>query len=127
MATSRATTKMSKARHGASTLDGTMTETTPAPVSGESGQSTAAEHADSHPVVFDVEDLRVGLFNLVKQDHLIRAATDGFGQHTAFVVSDVARRRPDQARDGVLFHKLRHIDTDHRLIVVKQVFGQRLG
>ena len=75
----------------------------------------------------DVEDLWMRLFDLVKQDHLIGPPADGFGQHAAFVIADIARRRADQTGDGVLFHEFRHVDAHHRLVVIKEVFRQRLG
>ena len=60
------------------------------------------------------------LLDLVEQDHLIGPAAHGFGQHAAFLVADIARRRADQARDGVLLHELAHVDAHHRGVVVEQ-------
>ena len=50
---------------------------------------------------------------------------DGFGQLAALLVADVAGRRADQARDGVLLLVLGHVDADHRLLVVEQELGER--
>ena len=58
---------------------------------------------------------------------LIGPAAHGFGQRAAFLVADVARRRADQAGDGVLLHVFGHVDADHRVLVVEQELGQRLG
>src|SRR3954463_12229633 len=73
----------------------------------------------------DVEDVRVGLLDLVEQQHGVRLAAPGLGQLAALVVADVARRRADQARDGVLLHVLRHVDADHRVLVAEEELGER--
>ncbi len=67
------------------------------------------------------------LFDLVEQDHLIGTAADGFGQHAAFLVTDIARRRAEQPRDRVFLHEFAHVDADHCGGVVEQEFGERLG
>ncbi len=36
-----------------------------------------------------------------------------FGELAAFLVADIARRRADQAGDGVLLHELAHVDAHH--------------
>jgi hypothetical protein len=41
------------------------------------------------------------LLDLVEQDHLVGPAPYRFGQHAALVVADIARRRADQAADGM--------------------------
>src|SRR3954469_5727653 len=41
------------------------------------------------------------------------------------VVSDVARRRADEPRHGVLLHVLRHVDAHHRVLVAEQELGER--
>ena len=73
----------------------------------------------------DVEDVGVGLFDLVEEDHRVGPPPHRFGELAALVVADVAGRRADQARDRVLLHVLRHVDADHRLLVVEQELGQR--
>src|SRR4051812_1048316 len=73
----------------------------------------------------DVEDVRVGLLDLVEQEHAVRLAAHGLGELAALVVADVARGRADQARDGVLLHVLGHVDTDHRVLVAEQELGER--
>ena len=75
----------------------------------------------------DVEHVRVRLLDLVEQDHLVGPAADRLGQRTALLVADIARRRADQPGDGVLLHELRHVDPDHRLVVVEQERGDRLA
>ena len=67
------------------------------------------------------------LLDLVEEDHLVGPPPHRLGQDTAFVVADIARRRPDEPRDGVLLHEFRHVDADHRLVVVEEVFRDGLG
>ena len=73
----------------------------------------------------DVEDVGMRLLDLVEQDHGVRAAAHGLGELPALLVADVARRRADQPRDGVLLHVLGHVDAHHRLLVVEQELGER--
>jgi hypothetical protein len=69
----------------------------------------------------------MGLFDFVEQDHLIGTPAHGFGEHAAFFVADIARRRADQPRHRVFLHELRHVDAHHGGVVVEEVFGERLG
>ena len=75
----------------------------------------------------DVEHVRMRLLDLVEQDHAVRTPPYGFGQVTAFLVADIARRRTDQARDRVLLHELAHVDAHHRVVAVEQKFGERFA
>ena len=86
------------------------------------GDAAVVEHLQQH-----VEHVRVRLFHLVKEDDRIRPAAHGLGQLAALVVADVARRRADEAGDGVLLHVLGHVDAHHRALVVEQRLRQRLG
>ena len=86
------------------------------------GQAAIVEHLQQH-----VEDLRIGLLNLIEQHHGIRAAAYGLGQLAALLVAHVARRRANQARDRSLLHVFGHVDADHGLLVVEQEVGERLG
>ena len=74
-----------------------------------------------------VEHVRVGLLHLVEQHHRVRPAPHRLGQLTALVVADVAGRRTDQTRHGVLLAVLAHVDADHRALVVEQEVRQGLG
>ncbi|CAB4700066.1 unannotated protein [freshwater metagenome] len=67
------------------------------------------------------------LLHLVEQHDGVRAAAHRLGQLAALVVADVARRGPDQARDGVLLAVLAHVDAHDRALVVEEEVGQRLG
>ena len=75
----------------------------------------------------DVEDVGMGLLDLVEQHHLVRAAADRLGQLAALLVADVAGRSADQPRHGELLHVLAHVDPDHGALVVEQELGQRAG
>ena len=86
------------------------------------GQPPVVEHLQQH-----VEDVLVRLLHLVEQDHLIGPAAHRLGQHAALVVADIARRRADQARHGVLLHELAHVDAHHGPLVVEQELRERLG
>src|ERR1043165_8066025 len=49
----------------------------------------------------------------------MRTPSHSFGELPALVVTDISRRRADHASDRVLLHVLRHIETNHRALVVK--------
>ena len=67
------------------------------------------------------------LLQLVEQHHRIRPAAHRLGELAALLVADVARRRADQPRHGVLLQVLAHVDAGQRALVVEQPGGQRLG
>ena len=56
-----------------------------------------------------IENVGMRLFNLIKQDHLIRLAANSLGQNTALFITNVTGRRANQARDAVLFHEFTHV------------------
>ena len=74
-----------------------------------------------------VEDVGVGLLDLVEQDDAEGSASDQLGQAAAVVVADVAGRRADDAADGVALLVLGHVEPDQRVLGVEQVLGQGLG
>jgi hypothetical protein len=84
------------------------------------GQAAVIEHLQQ-----DVEDVGMRLLDLVEQHDLVGPTPHGFGQRTAFVITDIAGRRADQPRDRVLLHELGHVEADHRGLVVEQVSGER--
>ena len=86
------------------------------------GQHTIVEHLQEH-----VEDIGMRLFDLIEEHDLIGPTPHRFGQHTALVVTDVARRGTDQTGHGVFLHELRHVDAHHRIVVVKEELGHGLG
>ena len=74
-----------------------------------------------------LEHVAVRLLDLVEQEHLVRALADRLGELPAAVVADVARRRADEARDGVRLGVLGEVEAGHRVRRVKQALGDRLG
>ena len=63
----------------------------------------------------DVQHIRMGLFDLVEQHHGVGLAPDLLRQLPRLVIAHIARRRAHQPGDGVLLHKLRHIQPDQRI------------
>ena len=83
------------------------------------GQPAIVEHLQQ-----DVENIRVRLLDLVEEDDSVRAAANSLGQLPALVVADVAGRRADQPRDGMLLHVLGHVDAHHGGLVVEEELGE---
>ena len=75
----------------------------------------------------DVEDVAVGLLDLVEQDDRIRPAADRLGEPAPFLVADVARRRADQPGDVVPLAEFAHVEPDHGRLAVEEELGQGLG
>src|SRR6266852_6189106 len=84
------------------------------------GEPPVVEQLQQH-----VEYIAMCLFDLVEKDHGIGTSTHRFGELSAFLETDVTRRRADQPRDGVPLHVLGHIDSDHRGFVVEQELRKR--
>jgi hypothetical protein len=70
------------------------------------GQRTVVHHLQQQ-----VEDFRMRLLDFIEQQHAVRLLGDGFGQQTALIEPDIARRRTDQTRYGVALHVLGHVET----------------
>jgi hypothetical protein len=66
-----------------------------------------------HHLQQDVEQVRMGLLDLVEQQHAVRVLVDAIGQQAALVEADIAGRRADQARDRVPLHVFRHVEAQH--------------
>ena len=58
--------------------------------------------------------------DLIEQHHGIRLSSDCLGQLTALVVAHITRRRSDQAGHGELLHVLRHVESHHGALIVKE-------
>src|SRR5918997_1558493 len=71
-----------------------------------------------------VEDVRVGLLYLVEEDDRVGPAPDLLGELAGLLVADVARRGPDEARDGVALLELAHVHPDHRVLLTEEVLGK---
>ena len=83
------------------------------------GEPAVVEHLQEH-----VEDVGVGLLDLVEQHHGVGPTPDRLGELAAFLIADVAGRRADQARHRVLLHVLRHVEADHGVLVVEEELGE---
>ena len=57
----------------------------------------------------------------------LRSAPDRLGELAALVMADVAGRRADHPRHGVLLLVFGHVDAYHHLLVVEQELRQRLA
>ena len=79
------------------------------------GQATLVKHLQQ-----DVEDIDVRLLDLVEQQHLIGPPPHGFRQRAAFLVADVTGWGADQAGDRMLLHVFRHVDANHRRLIVEK-------
>ena len=75
----------------------------------------------------DVEDVAMRLFDFVEEDDGEGLATDRFRQHAPFFIADISWRGPDEARYGVFFHELAHVDAHDRAFVVEERFRKRLA
>ena len=62
-----------------------------------------------------------------KRSTLYGSPAHGLGEKAALLAVDVPRRRADQALRHVLLHELAHVEAGHRLLVVEQELGERLG
>src|SRR5660398_154504 len=75
----------------------------------------------------DIEQVRVGLLNLVSEEHGVGAAADGFCQVAPLLVAHIAGRGTDEPGHRVLLHELAHVDAHHGLLVVEHELGQGSG
>ena len=75
----------------------------------------------------DVENVVVGLLDLVEENHAVGPAADGFGKLAAFLVTDVAGRRADEPGHGVFLHVFAHVDADDVFLAVEERFGEGAG
>jgi hypothetical protein len=84
------------------------------------GEAAVVEHLEQH-----VEDVGMRLLDLVEQHHRVGLPPHRLGQLAAFLVADIPGRRPDEARDGVLLHVLRHVEPHDIVLVVEERRGER--
>ena len=74
-----------------------------------------------------IENVGMRLFDFIKQNNLIRTTANGFGQDAAFLITDISRRRADQAGNRVFLHIFGHINAEHGAFVIEQELGQCLA
>src|SRR5215203_1534633 len=72
----------------------------------------------------DVEDVRMGLLYLVKQQHSVRAAPDLLRELACLLVANIAWRRSDEATYSVTLLELAHVDAHHGRLVPEERLGQ---
>ena len=72
---------------------------------------------DSQYLEQHVEDVRMGFFNFIKEDHAVRTAAHGFSELAAFFITHISGRRPDAARHGVLFHVFGHVNAHDEMCI----------
>ena len=64
------------------------------------------------------------LFDFVEEHDRIRTAAHLLGELSTFFVTDISRRRANQARDRMLLHVFRHVDAQQGVLIVKKKFGE---
>ena len=71
-----------------------------------------------------VKNIRVRLFDLIKQHNAVRLAADGFSQLAALLKADITGRRAHHARGSVFFHVFAHIQADQRIFIAEHRLAQ---
>ncbi len=85
-------------------------------------QMTVVKHLQQR-----VENVGMGLFDLIEQHHGERLAAHLLGELAALLVTDVSRRSAEQARRRVLLGEFRHVHADQGVLVVEQELREGLG
>ncbi len=67
------------------------------------------------------------LLDLVEENDRIWLTANEFGQLTTLIETDIAGRRTDQSRNGVLLHVLGHVELYQRILATKEERRQSLG
>src|SRR5450830_1184595 len=65
-----------------------------------------------HHLQQNVEDVGMGLFDFIEQQHRMRLLGNRFGQQTTLVETDITRWRTDQAADRMTLHVLGHVKAN---------------
>ena len=74
----------------------------------------------------NVEHIGVGLLDLVEENNAVGLSAHLLGELARLVIAHIARGGADDAADGKLLHKLRHIQPDEGLGRVEHIHGQPL-
>ena len=69
----------------------------------------------------------MGLLDFIEKNNGIRFSPHGFGQLSAFLITHISRRRPDQSGYGIFLHILTHIYPYHVVFIIKKSGRQCLG
>ena len=62
-----------------------------------------------HHLQQDVIDIRVGFFDLIKQQHTMGVLIDAVSEHATLVKPDISRRGANQAGNGMFLHIFGHV------------------
>ena len=84
------------------------------------GEAAVIEQLEQH-----VQHFGMRLFDLVEQHDRVGTAAHRFRQLSGLLIADVSWRRAEQTRNRVLLLVFRHVDADHRVLVVEQERRQR--
>ena len=74
-----------------------------------------------------VEDVGVGLFDLVEEDDAEWLAAHLLGELAALLITDESRRGTEHPGCGVLLGVLAHVQGDEGILVTEEELGERLG
>ena len=72
-----------------------------------------------------LQHVGVRLLHFVEQHHGIRPPPHRFGEHAAFAVAHISRRRSLQRGNGVRLLELRHVDGDQVVLAAVEQVGER--
>ena len=75
----------------------------------------------------NVIDIVVRFLDFVQQHDRVGLAAHLFGELAALFVTDIARRRADEAGNRVFLHVLAHVDADDSVLGVKEILCQHFG
>src|SRR4029077_8611853 len=75
----------------------------------------------------DIENVRVGFFNLIKQYYRVWLTAYLLSKLSAFFISHISGRSANKAAEGEFFHILTHIHAYKRIIAVEHIAGKRAG
>ena len=70
----------------------------------------------------DVEYIGVSLLNFIQQHNGVGSTPNLLSQLTAFFITNISRRRTDEPSNGMFLHKFRHINANHRCVIIKEKF-----
>ena len=76
-------------------------------------------------LVEQLQHIRMRLLHLIQENHRVGTAANRFRQDAAFPVTDIARRRALESRNGVGFLKLGHVNRNEVAFASIQEVGQR--
>ena len=69
----------------------------------------------------------MSFLDFIKEYDRVRFPTHCLRQLTAFLISNISRRRSDQTGNRIFLHILTHVDPDHVVFIIKKIGRQRLG